>query len=101
MVSCEVKFQNVLYDACTWPSGTELESGCLKSNCSVKDQRIMSLSLSRIMASASFLSNLSNNIFVLCNGLIMFHELCCNHLIVAIQEHWFRNVNLDRLNLIH
>ena len=35
------------------------------------------------------------------NGFSMLRELCSSHLILGVQEHWLREDDLDKLNLIH
>lgn len=53
------------------------------------------------MAVINSLSLCSYNMFGYRNGFSMLNELCNKYLIVAIQEFWLREDELDKLDLIH
>ena len=54
-----------------------------------------------IMAPSNLLTFCSYNMFGFRNGLSMLNDLCCKHSVVAVQEHWLREDELDKFNLIH
>ena len=43
----------------------------------------------------------SYNMFGFKNGLSVLHDLCDSHSIIAVQEHWLREDELDTFNLVH
>ena len=53
------------------------------------------------MAVTNSLSICSYNMFGYRNGLSMIDELCNNHNIIAIQEHWLREEELVKLSRLH